>query len=428
MIQRFRPPATRNSRLLAAAILCISVSLSLLFVDAFSPTNPMVNVQCRRTQKMKNPSLIAQHLSKIIDAEVIPDDEINDNSALTNPALSSNNLVEYSQNQDPEWKTMPVAFCDTESNTYIDCNLAFYVKDPLGDDSEGAEYALGVPCDVPIVVALELEDGSDAATAVSGASDATVTNLAKVVPINPDDNSEGNIMRDEEKEEIFQIAARALMDEFGPQIRLKKTPRVLTMEGDLDAVIGDWKEVLLGSVSSSGGKDKVSFEEALNAYDEDEEEDGDDEEDYFDMIMKRDLGPDYMKLVDDDDDDDEMDEALLKLFDPEGLDGDLDELMDDINDKENKIKDSSYEQLVQQLQPSSALKLLNFLGPGGKEYTILRPLRPILLVGKEDPDDYTRRILLTKEERETILPRLESACREGLEKAGFFMAGSGEES
>ena len=145
--------------------------------------------------------------------------------------------------------------------------------------------------------------------------------------------------------------------------------------------------------------------------------------------MKRDLGPDYMKLVEDDDDD-EMDEALLKMFDPDGLDGDLNEMMEDINNiktEESKIKGSSYDQLVQQLQPSAALKLLNFLGPGGKEYTILRPLRPILLVGKEDPDDYTRRMLLTEEEKLTILPRLESACREGLEKAGYFLGGTEDE-
>ena len=77
------------------------------------------------------------------------------------------------------------------------------------------------------------------------------------------------------------------------------------------------------------------------------------------------------------------------------------------------------------MQPSSALKLLNFIGPGNKEYTILKPLRPILLVGKEDPSDYTRRILLTEEERKVILPRLEKSCRDGLEEAGYFLDGGG---
>lgn len=235
-------------------------------------------------------------------------------------------------------------------------------------------------------------------------------------------------MGDEDKEEIFQMAARALMDEFGPNIRMKKTPRVLTLEGDLDGVIGDWRNVLLGSSmgGSEGKAAKMSLDEALNEYGEDD--DDDDEEDFFDTIMKRDLGPDYMKLVDDDDD---MDEELLKLFDnPEELLDDedsLDVLMENINAQETKFKDSTYDQLVQKLQPSAALKLLNFLGPGGKEYTILRPLRPILLVGKEDPDDYTRRILLTEEEKGVILPRLEDACRKGLEEAGFFLAGSSEE-
>jgi len=410
-----------NSQLLAA-ILYISTSPSL-FVGAFSASRPIDGFHSQPSQistTLPRQSPTQLHLAKIIDAEVIPDDEANDSLLNGNPAST---LIEYSQNQDPDWKSMPIAFCDTESNSYVDCNLAFYAKDPLGDNSEGAEYALGVPCEVPIVVALELGDDSDKNNNEEG-EDASVINLTKVIPINPDDNSEGSVMRDEEKEEIFQMAARALMDEFGQNIRMKKTPRVLTIEGDLEGAIGDWRDVLLGSVGG-GDKDKVSLEEAADIYIDDE--DDDDEEDYFDKIMKRDLGEDYEKLVDDDDD---MDEELLKLFDDPGElnDADMADMMDDINAKESKIKDSSYDKLVQQLQPSAALKLLNFLGPGGKEYTILRPLRPILLIGKEDPDDYTRRILLTEEERDAILPRLESACREGLEKAGFFLAGSGEES
>eukprot|EP00581_Thalassiosira_minuscula_P028824 CAMPEP_0183755208 /NCGR_PEP_ID=MMETSP0739-20130205/4039_1 /TAXON_ID=385413 /ORGANISM="Thalassiosira miniscula, Strain CCMP1093" /LENGTH=427 /DNA_ID=CAMNT_0025991973 /DNA_START=169 /DNA_END=1452 /DNA_ORIENTATION=+ len=427
MSHQFRSPAYSQLPVQATAFAFIISSLWLPLAGAFSPANQIKNFL--HTPSVQFPSLPKQqspisllHQSKIIDAEVIPDDEASDD--YSTPSIQSFNLVEYSQNQDPDWKSMPVAFCDTDSNTYIDCNLAFYAKDPLGDDAGGAEYALGVPCEIPIVVALELDDEENAKNDQRGEEgDGTVVNLSKVIPINPDDNSEGSIMREEDKEEIFQMAARALMDEFGPTIRLKKTPRVLTMEGDLDAVIGDWKEILLGSMSSN--KDKFSFEDALKMFDDDEDED--DDEDFFDTVMKRDLGPDYMKLVEDDDDD-EMDEALLKLFDSEALDGELSDLLDDVNTKENNIKNSSYDELVQQLQPSAALKLLNFLGPGGKEYTILRPLRPILLVGKEDPDDYTRRILLSEEERIEILPRLESACREELEVAGFFLASSANES
>lgn len=49
----------------------------------------------------------------------------------------------------------------------------------------------------------------------------------------------------------------------------------------------------------------------------------------------------------------------------------------------------------------------------------------MLLIGREDPDDCMRRIPLTEEERRKISPRLDAACREGLEeKAGFFLAGS----
>ena len=206
---------------------------NILFVDAFS-----THIRGPTREHFFRQQSTLLHLSNIIDAEFIPDDNTGGTHA------NELSLIEYSQNQDPEWKNMPVAFCDTNSNTYIDCNLAFYVKDPLGDDNEGAEYALGTPCEVPIVVALELGGENTATTSTGEGEDGTtsVINLSKVVPINPDDNTneegDSSIMKHEEKEEIFQMAARALMDEFGQSIRLKKTPRVLSIEGDFDAVIG----------------------------------------------------------------------------------------------------------------------------------------------------------------------------------------------
>ncbi len=395
----------------------------------------------------------------IIDAEVISPDDDDDVNNVKSTESSLNDLIEYSQNLDPAWKTMPIAFCDAQSNTYIDCNLAFYVRDPttpsiLGENVE--EYALGVPCEIPIVVAIEIDDDS---TIVADAT--KVVNLSRVIPINPDDNNYSEsglhnnnndnniiIMQDEEKEEIFQLAARALMDEFGPSIRLKRTPRVLTMEGNLDDVLGgDWRRVLWGGASQrerernrkgtdddgdDDDDDKTSLENMLHEYTDDEEGVKKDigDEDFFDTIMKRDLGNDYESLVDDDDND--IDEDLLKLFDDsaEIFDDDLDELMDKVKEIKTEIdeadgEESSYDALLRKLQPSAALRLLNFLGPDGREYTILRPLRPILLVGKEDPEDYTRRILLSEEERAKILPRLESACREGLEDilSGYNLSG-----
>ncbi|KAL3770297.1 hypothetical protein ACHAW5_000676 [Stephanodiscus triporus] len=174
-------------------------------------------------------------------------------------------------------------------------------------------------------------------------------------------------MREEEKEEVFQLAARVLIDEYGLSMRLKKTPRVLTLEGDLDGVLGDWREVLLGgSGGKKGDKAELSIEDALNVYDGKDEND---KGDFFDRIMRRDLGEDY----------------------------------------------------------DAALKLLNFLGPGGREYTILVRYLPILLVGREDPNDYTRRILLTEEERRytaevgapvgRVWKRLDSSC---LVPSGLF--------
>ena len=365
--------------------------------------------------------------SKIIDAEVIADDGPNKSDNRNSGSLKENkqfSLVEYSQQQDPDWKSMPVAFCDTVSNSYIDCNLAFYVKDPLGHDGQGAEYTLGVPCEVPIVVALEITDNQDNGKSQNDDDDGAFTSLSRVIPINPE-NTDEDIMSEEEKNEIFQMAARALMEEFGEGIRLKKTPRVLTLDGNLDEVIGDWKEVLLDTINNSKDSDKLSFEDALNIFGGD----NNDGEDYFDTIMRRDLGDDYMKLAEEDGDDD-IDNELLKLFDSESIttDGDISKVLDFLNNGDSTSDlDGDLDALLQQLNPSSALRLLNFMTQDGKEVTILRPVRPMLLLGKEDPDDYTRRILLTEEEMTEVLPRLESVCREGLEKAGFFLADSSNE-
>ena len=87
---------------------------------------------------------------------------------------------------------------------------------------------------------------------------------------------------------------------------------------------------------------------------------------------------------------------------------------------------ATYDELLQELKPSAALKLLSFAGPDEKEFAILRPLRPLLLVAKEDPDDYTRRILLSEKEKRAILPDLERVCKDQLEQAGFFLSSSNE--
>jgi len=323
MSQGVRLTLIQQTRLVVVAtalLLYTTTSLSCIpLVGAFSATptktsSSFVTVkQCRRLNHRhinnNNNNKQRLHLSKIIDAEVIPDDEPTSSTTQEQQEEqhASLNLIEYSQNQDVDWKTMPIAFCDTLSNTYIDCNLAFYVKDRGGGSGDDVEYALGVPTEIPIVVALELENNGSNGGGSSGSSTNNnqgggVVNLSKVLPINPDDESisspsndhhdddddnNSNILKEEEKEEIFQLAARAIMNEYGKSIRMKKTPRVLTLEGNLDDLIGDWKDVLLGSNGSSGNKkNNMSIDDALNIFDEDD----DDEEDFFDKIMKRDLG------------------------------------------------------------------------------------------------------------------------------------------
>ena len=80
-------------------------------------------------------------LFKIVDAKVVPDNEVDNQRSDPANAGPDLDLIEYSQNQDPDWRSMPVAFCDAESNTYIDCNLALGTVTTTTCRPSGAYYA-----------------------------------------------------------------------------------------------------------------------------------------------------------------------------------------------------------------------------------------------------------------------------------------------
>lgn len=67
-----------------------------------------------------------------------------------------------------------------------------------------------------------------------------------------------------------------------------------------------------------------------------------------------------------------MDAELLKLFDNSAISDEesLDTLLNEIDTQESQYKETMYNDLIQQLQPSAALKLLNFIGPDNKEYKL----------------------------------------------------------
>jgi len=79
------------------------------------------------------------------------------------------------------------------------------------------------------------------------------------------------MMCNKEKEEVFQLAARALIDKYGQAISLKKNPSVLTIEGDMDCVVGDWREALLGGGSKRDTMVELSIDNALNVYDDEDD-------------------------------------------------------------------------------------------------------------------------------------------------------------
>jgi hypothetical protein len=57
----------------------------------------------------------------------------------------------------------------------------------------------------------------------------------------------------------------------------------------------------------------------------------------------------------------------------------------------------------------------------GKEFNLVRLLDPVLLVGKEDPENPERRILLSLEESEKVMPVLEGMFLEFHEERDLSM-------
>ncbi|KAG7370911.1 DUF3727 domain containing protein [Nitzschia inconspicua] len=178
---------------------------------------------------------------------------------------------------------VPIPFVDKNANSFIEC-----YADSIAT-VDGEEYTIGVPCDYCVALCYMDSDNN-------------------LVPVE---------LTDKLMDDIFPIAENVIMEEFGEELALQRTPQTLTLVGELE--------------------------------DDDEDDEDDDDED-------------------DDDDDD-----------------------DDPYDGEEEVE------------------LLLSFDHRDREYNLVRLMDPVLLVGKIDPERPDRRILLTPEESDKIMPTLESA-------------------
>jgi hypothetical protein len=292
--------------------------------------------------------------------------------------VEPSSLFDLSFQSDPEFKEMRIPFIDGEN--YIDGKLAFMAE------LDGVSYGIAVPFECVAAITVEKPDGS-------------------VQYVSPDDD---------ENEELMQIMAAQLQEHVGEDLKLKRTPRVLTISGPLDQYTKNWETELLPKPV-----------ETKSLLDESEES-----LEFFQEFMKKELGEkEYENTMQGDgnsDDDDELTAELMSLFNVPGL-GENEDDPAAMQEMFDSLLESPEEQLTDLQKMGDdvshqgvALKLVSYKFPDNKAYSLVQLLQPYALIGKYvAADDDIRFELLTAAEAKLVVPRLEKVCREDLEKAGL---------
>lgn len=329
---------------------------------------------CRLQQCHK---LLARN-GDILDVDFYNHDNADDNPSKRKNDPQFSSLLEASLAMTPPDLLTTVQFVDPETKASIPCLMSFTVQVP----ESGETFVIGTPLHTQLSVYSE---------------------TSPQFFLDPDR---------EENLELMEMAVAKFMElneiDEG-KVKFWKTPRALTMEGDIDDILGDWKikNKPLEAVSSDPLVDREDDDAFLN--------------DFF----RRELGENYEDefLVDDEEIDRKVAE-MVHLFNIPGLGTEktdegfhslAKEIIDDANRLENgtiNVENDSFKE--------TALRLVIFTGPDGKPYSLVKFLHPIILVAREDegllPD---QRMLLTKEAAETMIPQLEAQFEKQLKDAGF---------
>lgn len=295
-------------------------------------------------------------------------------------------LADLSLDSNPEWKQIPVEFIAMKSRASarrsIRCKLAFTV------DMDGENYAIGVPFDTAVAV-IPSDD------------------FSSFQPLDPDDD---------ENHGVLEAAASALSEGFEKAFQLKKTPRILTVEGDLESVTGAFVT----------DPKPIPIENLMKSDDENEA--------FLDEFFKSELGPNYMEeyLKHENEEDEEFFESMKKYFDleqsvlPEDSDeAKLETMLEGVLDGSEELDMEELKKLtdVSADNEMRVFPILKFLGPDQNSYYLVQMSNPPALVAKEHPDvDKTQRLLIMPEEAERILPKLEKEFKEKFALAGLNLS------
>jgi len=344
-----------------------------------------INLQLPTLFNRRRHSIDHLFTSNIIDAEFSSEKEDGSRSEIKNLNLEKSTLLEASFEIKPEWKDITLEFVDPGKNKYIDCNMAYVVE------MEGINYAIGTPCETQVAIFCE---GSN------------TDSIKETFFIDPDDDR--NI-------ELMEMAAAELTMSCGKTpILFKRTPRTLTVEGDLEPVRRSWRDV--------SEKKGALLGDLLNK----EINNDEDDDEFLDEFFKSELGESYMDNISMDEDGIDVNEQAKEFADFFNLPG----LGTEIDDDEGVAKmineifaggDTKASMSDEQNEDdNSVIRLVSFLGSDKKMYSLVQLIQPMVLVGKEDPSlELNQRMLLTPKESDAIVPILEDRLKKELEDAGL---------
>jgi len=313
------------------------------------------------------------------------------NAAAPKPFLDA----AFETQNESESANVPISkFIDPEAKTgkYIDCKILAVVE------MDGMKYTIGTPCEDQVAIFCE----------------GRTPNRKETQQEEQEQN--WNFFIDPDKHDnlpLMELAAKEFHEKYGTELgmQLKRNPRTLTVEGDLDAIAND------ESLKSIEGKENQLLDDIsgsiLGEINRDEDDTEDDE--FFDNFFKRELGENYEEEVLGSDAimDREL-EDLMDLFSVPGMGTDRDDeegikaMLDDIYNGNDLKKAIEFNDNNQDEPDNTAMRLIGFEGPDGNAYSLMRLTQPMILVAREHPKlDKDQRILLTTQEAEAVIPRLE---------------------
>lgn len=208
---------------------------------------------------------------------------------------------------------------------------------------------------------------------------------------------------DEANEEIMNIMATQLSEQINPDLKLVRTPRVLTISGPMDDVVSDrWQEELLPK--------PFSVQELLDPLDGEEEED--DGMRFFLDFMKKELGEEAVnKVMTGDPDPDLMNDEILELFNMPSV-----EEIEKDRDEPEKMEKEIEDKIGNIDKDIVGLRLVAYFMADGSSYSLVKLLKPVSLVAKYVDSRFE---FLAPKEQDIVVPKLQQLYKDDLESAGL---------